>query len=139
MSTRIKNPYKLKTSHYHKIFDAIQKTGRTGITRQALLDIGFSPSNVTVVLSPRESSTIGYAGGNRSAKSKDTCMNLPSRKIIAGVKEPQRFVVARRKKPLGARPERVTIDSVKIKSVKAKSKSKSKAKSKSKSKATAKA
>lgn len=60
-------------------------------------------------------------------------MKLPARKIINGVKEPQRFVVARRKKPLGARPERITVAQVKtkakasVKSVKSATKTKAKA------------
>jgi hypothetical protein len=113
--SKIKNPYRKSSKCYHEIFDAIHATGQKGITRQALLDMKFPPFSVTVILSPRESSKIGYAGGNRSARGKDICMKLPARKIINGVKEPQRFVVARRKKPLGARPERITVAQVKTK------------------------
>jgi len=130
--SKIKNPYR-KGCAYDRVFTDIRATGQKGITRQELLDKGHSPSDVTVVLSPRETSKRGYAGGNRSAKGQKYFVRLPARKIVAGVKEPQRFVFAWRKKPLGARPERITVAQVKtktkaaVKSVKSATETKAKA------------
>ena len=109
-----KSPYR-KGCAYDRIFSDIRAMSQKGITRQELLDKGHSPSDVTVVLSPRETSKRGYAGGNRSAKGQKYFVRLPARKITSGVKEPQRFVLAWRKKALEERPERMTIAQVKTK------------------------
>ena len=124
-----KSPYR-KGCAYDRILSDIRAKGQKGITRKELLANGHTPSDITVVLSPRETSKIGYAGGNRSAKGKVYFMRKPARKVVAGVKEPQRFVFAWRQKPLPPRPERVKrviADQVKTK-VKATVQAKNKAK-----------
>ena len=67
MKNTNKNPYR-KGSKYFEIFDAIRK-GKI-VTKQGLIEMGFTPSDVTVVLSPRaegSSTRGGNCRGNMSA------------------------------------------------------------------------
>lgn len=66
MSKKNENPYRAESA-YAKIFDAIRKSGNSGISREALQK-DSTPFDVTVVLSPRKESKRGDCRGNFSAQ-----------------------------------------------------------------------
>ncbi len=85
MSKEHKNPYRDGTA-YAKIFDAIRKAKNQTVTRQGLIEQGFSAHDITVVLSPREVGTSrGSPAGNFSAQGELYFM-LP-KKVKATVKK----------------------------------------------------
>jgi hypothetical protein len=67
------NPYRI-TSAYHNVFNALREASKggitsKGITRSELSAMGFTPSDITVVLSPRqEGESRGDCRGNMSAQ-----------------------------------------------------------------------
>jgi hypothetical protein len=89
MSKRKENPYR-KGSAYHALFAYWQK--KQSVTEQELIDAGFKKADINVVVkSPRESSTRGDCRGNMSAQGHLYYAELPKRKVVKGVKQPQKY------------------------------------------------
>ena len=135
MSKKNKNPYR-DESAYNVIFGAWQKLQVT--TKQALVEMGFSSHDITVVLSPRESSKRGNCLGNFSAQGHVYFADKLNRKVVDGVKEDQKFRLRWRKEVLEPRKRPVKGDKVEAKKVietKVTETTTTKAKSKTKAKA----
>ena len=116
MSKKNNNPYR-DGSAYHAIFAAI-KEAKGIVTRQGLIDAGFSKHDVQVVLSPRAESR-----GNLSARSEVYFMDKLNKKKG----EDQRFRLRFHKTPL----DKLTRKSAKSEGVEStQTKAKSKAKTK---------
>ena len=97
MASKNKNPYR-SGSAYSKIFDAI-RSAKGVITRNSLLEQGFTVSDVTVVLSPRDeggSTRGGDCRGNGSSAGHLYYMEKLNK--VKG--ESQRFRLRWRKVPL---------------------------------------
>lgn len=101
MATKNKNPYRAD-SQYGKIFTAIRKSNGV-TTRQALVEQGFNPHAVTVVLSPRAegvSNRTKDCRGNSSAQGHVYYMEELNKKKG----EPKKFRLRWRKVALDPRP-----------------------------------
>jgi len=111
------NPY--REGQYHEEFAFIMK--KQYVTRKDVLDFTlqkfgkYKPADVTVLLSPRKSSTRGDCRGNISAQGGLYYMEKLPRQVKAGVKEPQKFRLRWREKVLEprTRQEKVEIQSQK--------------------------
>jgi hypothetical protein len=122
-----KNPYRDGTA-YAAILDAIRKAGQKGITRQALLEAGHAPADVTVVTSPRaEGESRGDCRGNLSARG-----HLYYVQVKVDKDGERRFVLRWRKPALEPSQRKATAQKVSARKVKAKGKAKAKAKAKAK-------
>lgn len=94
MSKKNANPYR-DGSAYSKIFDNLRKANQAGVTRAGLLEAGYSVSDITVILSPREEGKCrGDCRGNMSAAGH---LYFVTSKVKDGEK---RFVLRWRKKDL---------------------------------------
>jgi len=137
MASKNKNPYENKgnkTNGYRAIFAAI-RASKGIVTRQGLIDQGFSVHDVTVVLSPRaegSSTRGGDCRGNMSAQGHVYYMD--KLKKVKG--EPQRFRLRFRKVEL---PKRVRAPKVDKSAQKEKAKATPKKRKAKAKKATAKA
>lgn len=119
MSMKHENPY--REGQYHDTFAFIMK--KQYVTRKDVL--GFTvqkfgkhkPADVTVLLSPRKSSTRGDCRGNISAQGHLYYMEKLPRQVKNGVKEPQKFRLRWREKALEprTRQEKVEIQQQKAK------------------------
>jgi len=98
MST-MQNPYR-NSSAYHKVFEAVRAVGQKGISKKGLLNAGHKMADITVVLSPRETSSRGDCRGSLSSRGHIYFMEKKARRMIGGMKEPQRFALRWRKKML---------------------------------------
>jgi hypothetical protein len=70
MSKKRSNPYR-SGSKYSEIFEDLRKSGSAGVTRNELLKAGYSTSDITVILSPREDGKVRKGAdcrGNFSAQ-----------------------------------------------------------------------
>jgi len=128
-----KNPYH-KGSHYAAVLETMRATGQKGFTLQDLRDAGHTNANISVINSPRKSSKRGdkTGRGSYSAKGHVHYSEPLPRKVKAGVKEPQRYVLRWRNPILepNKRPDQIAISSEKTEAVAAKVKTKTKAKAK---------
>ena len=96
MSSKNNNPYRVG-SKYHDLFAQVRK--KQVVTRQDLVEQGFSPHDVTVVLSPRAEGTgRGDCRGNMSAQGHVYYMEPLNKKKG----ETKRFRLRWRKTPLDA-------------------------------------
>lgn len=98
MSTR-ENPYR-NGSAYHKVFEAVRAVGQKGISKKELHNAGHKMADITVVLSPRETSSRGDCRGSLSSRGYIYFMEKKARRMIGGMKEPQRFALRWRKEML---------------------------------------
>lgn len=68
MSKKRQNPYR-EGSAYSKVFTDLRSAGQKGVSRKELIDLGHSPHDVTVILSPRaEGESKGDCRGSISAQ-----------------------------------------------------------------------
>ena len=119
MSKKHDNPY--REGQYRKIFAFMMK--KQYVTRNDLLSFTAEtfgkakPADVTVLLSPRESSKRGDCRGSISAQGHLYYMEKLGRKVHAGIKDPQMFRLRWRPTPLErlTRNEKVETKQVKTK------------------------
>ena len=108
------NPYR-KDSAYYKVLEHCRKA--QVVTREGLIEAGFSKFDVGVVLSPTKESKRGDCRGNRSAQGHNHYFERLGKKTEKGITSPNRYrfhwrvdVLAPRK-----RQDKVMIPAVKIK------------------------
>lgn len=117
MSAKHENPY--REGQYHETFGFIMK--KQYVTREDVLKFTVEkfgkakPADVTVLLSPRKSSTRGDCRGNISAQGHLYFMEKLPRQVKAGVKEPQKFRLRWREQALEPRTRQEKIETKPIK------------------------
>lgn len=94
------NPYR-EGSNYHAVLDYCKK--KQVVTREGLVEAGFSKYDVNVVLSPTFTSKRGDCRGNRSAQGWNHYFSRLGRKIEKGIKSPNRYQFHWRKNVLEPR------------------------------------